>query len=407
MPRSRLAMLLLLSGLPLVSSALAQAPALFDSAQEARRALDDAQSQGEAARRRAERLEARAGQAAAAADRTAQEGAALAARIQEAEAQIAANEARIVLIGRQQAALRADLARRQRPLVELTAALQRMSLRPMALSLLRGGSLSEAVYLRATMAAVVPEVEQRTAGVRAELARARALEQAARDANARFRAGETQLAARRRELGALEAGQRLAARQASGIADREAERALALSEQARDLSGLVRQLDQAGALREQLAALPGPVIRPARPDLAQPVTSASTPSAPPPVSPAAPAPYMLPVNGRLIAGFGNATPGQPASRGITLAARGGAQAVAPAAGRVAFAGPYRGYGRIVIVEHGAGWTSLVTGLGQIDVQVGQQLVAGAPLGLAGPGRATITLELRHQGVPVNPLDHFR
>ena len=81
--------------------------------------------------------------------------------------------------------------------------------------------------------------------------------------------------------------------------------------------------------------------------------------------------------------------------------------VAPGAGRVAYAGPYRGYGRIVIVEHANGWTSLVTGLGTLDVAVGQAVTAGSPLGLAPAQRGEVTLELRRGGEPVNPLDHLR
>ncbi|MGC1270988.1 MAG: peptidoglycan DD-metalloendopeptidase family protein, partial [Croceibacterium sp.] len=77
--------------------------------------------------------------------------------------------------------------------------------------------------------------------------------------------------------------------------------------------------------------------------------------------------------------------------------------VAPAPGRVAFAGPYRGYGRIVILEHAGGWTSLVTGLARTDVQVGDQLVGGAPLGIAGRSSPVVTLELRRLGEPVDPL----
>jgi murein hydrolase activator len=116
---------------------------------------------------------------------------------------------------------------------------------------------------------------------------------------------------------------------------------------------------------------------------------------------------VLPLSGKLLAGFGDSRPGLPQSRGIVLAARQGAQAVAPAPGRVAFAGPYPGYGSIVIIEHAGGWTSLVTGLAQLDIQVGDRLVAGSPLGIAGAGRPILTLELRRAGVPVNPLEYIR
>ena len=81
--------------------------------------------------------------------------------------------------------------------------------------------------------------------------------------------------------------------------------------------------------------------------------------------------------------------------------------IAPGSGRIAFAGRYQGYGLIVIIEHSGGWTSLVTGLTVLDCQVGEQVVAGSPLGQAGPGRPVLTLELRRGGDPVNPLDFVK
>ena len=396
--------LLPLAAVLLVGAATAQVQVPVETAGDSRKLLAEAQAQGEQARRRAEALEANAASAVAAADKTAQEAAAVAARIQQSEAKIAENEARIRLIDRQRGQLRARLAERQRPVVQLTAALQRLSRRPAAFSLLRPGSLREAVYLRAVLETMLPEVERRTASLRAEIERGRALQRQAQAATAALRAGQGELAQRRQVLAALESQQRLASRQASSSADREAERALALAEQARDLSVLARELDKAGALRSELAALPGPVLRPLQPQSAQVRSDAALP-AEPQVAP--PPGYILPVAGRLIAGFGESRPGQPRSRGISIAPRGGAQVVTPAAGRVAFAGPFQGYGNIVIIEHPGGWTSLVTGLAALDTTVGRQLVSGSPLGVAGPARPVLTLELRRQGEPVNPLDFVR
>ena len=378
-------------------------PQQIESAEDAQKALDEALVQGQEARIRAEALESKAATAAAAAEKTAQESAALAARVQEAEARIAANEAKVRLIAQQRARLNAELAQRQRPLVELTAALQRLSRRPALFSLLRPGSLHDAVYLRAVLETMLPEVARRTAGLRAALERGRKLQAAAEQANADLRASQSELTRRRQQLAGVEARQRLDSRSASGTADREAERALALAEQARDLTGLVGALDKAGRLREELSALPGPMLRLALPQSAQ-VSSAEAPAAP---AVNAPAQYLLPVSGRLIAGFGAIGADRVQSRGISIAARGGAQVVAPAAGRVAFAGPYQGYGTIVIVEHGGGWTSLVTGLATLDTRVGRNVVAGSPLGNAGPGRPVVTLELRRDGAPLNPLDFLR
>ena len=83
------------------------------------------------------------------------------------------------------------------------------------------------------------------------------------------------------------------------------------------------------------------------------------------------------------------------------AARPGGQVVAPAPGRVSFAGDYRGYGKIVIIDHGGGWTSLVTGMIALSVGVGDTLDAGTPVGRAGSQDSRITIELRRAGRPVD------
>lgn len=375
----------------------------IETAEDAQKALADAEAQGRDARTRAEALEAKAASAVAAADKTAQESAALAARVQESEAQIAANEAKIGLIERQRVGLRAELAQKQRPLVELTAALQRLARRPAIFSVLRPGTLTDAVYLRAVLETMLPEVARRTAGLRAAIERGRALQVQAEQASTDLRTSQGELNRRRQQLAALEARQRLDSRSASGIADRENERALKLAEEARDLGGLIGELDKAGRLRDQLAALPGPVLRPAQPQNAAVAAAIEPPAAPT----NAPAQYQLPVTGRLVAGFGALGAGQVQSRGISIAARGGAQVVAPGAGRVVFAGPYQGYGTIVIIEHGGGWTSLITGLAVLDVRVGRDVVAGSPIGQAGPGRPILALELRKDGATVNPLDYLK
>lgn len=381
----------------------AQQAASYADAGEARRALAEARAQQAAAAARAEGLEAQARAAGQAAQRSAAQSAAAAARIQQAEAAAAAGQVEVELIERQRQALRARLAERQQPLVRLTAALQRLARRPLLFALFRPGSVRDAMHLRAVLATMVPEVGARTASLRAELDRARRLRLQAEASVAALRREQADLAARRTQLAALEASQRMAARQTAGDADREAERALALAEQARDLDSLTLALGKAGTLREQLAALPGPILRPARPG------DVAAPTAPEPTAtPARPAPaFLLPVQGRIVAGFGAQAPGAPVSRGIGIAARSGAQAVAPAAGRIAFAGPYAGYGQIAIIDHGGGWTSLVTGLAQLGVRVGDQVLAGSPLGTAGPGRPVVSIELRRDGEPVNPLDFAR
>ncbi len=394
--------LLPLVGAVTASAVWAQQPAVYEDPDEIRSALAQAQREGDTARQRAERLEAEAARVTAAAERTASVSAGIAARIQQTQAAMAVSRARLELIEQQRRVLRVRLAAKQQPLVRLTAALQRLSRRPPVLSLLRPGSVRDAMYLRAIFATLLPEVERRTASLRGELGQARTLQRQARLAVLQLGKSEGELEQRRQRLAGLETRQRLASRTIGSIADRESERALALAERTSDLDALAIDLGKTSSLRAELAALPGPVLRPPRPEDAR-IAAGLPPSTPPGGLPA----FMLPVSGRLIAGFGETQPGLPRSRGIALAARQGAQAVAPAPGRVVFAGPYRGYGSIVIIEHAGGWTSLVTGLAQLDTRVGGQLVAGSPIGIAGAGRPVITLELRRGGEPVNPLEYIK
>ncbi|WP_174291769.1 peptidoglycan DD-metalloendopeptidase family protein, partial [Sphingomonas bacterium] len=73
-----------------------------------------------------------------------------------------------------------------------------------------------------------------------------------------------------------------------------------------------------------------------------------------------------------------------------------------AAGTVRYAGRFRRYAGIVIVDHGGGWTSLITGLGAIDVRVGEAVASGERLGAASRGDdPQVTLELRRRGEPVD------
>lgn len=380
----------------------AQSGVRSDDPATTRAALARAREQSRAAAGRAEALEAKARTAREAAAKTASEAAALAARIQQSEAGIAAANARIALARQQRAALDRRLAVRRGPLIRLTAGLQKLARRPLALGVLRPGSLKDTVYLRAMLATTLPEVRKRTAALRGEIARSQAIEVEAREAVAALRAGEGELDERRQRLAALESRQRLVSRAASGEAAREAERALALAEEARDLDGLVGRLDAAGSLRRELAALPGPLLRPARPGQSEVVETAA------PASDFGGTPaFQLPVSGRTLAGFGSAGEDGVRSAGIALGPVDGAQVVAPGAGRVAFAGPFRGFDRIVIVEHAGGFTSLVTGLARVDVAVGEELVGGAPLGVAGVGGPVVTLELRKDGEPVNPAAYLR
>ena len=403
MKRATIMVAMLAGGMALAASRL---PAAGDAAiilsgtaattlEQEQAALKAARRQSDEARDRSARLDQQASAARDDAQQARRRAAATAARIQQAEADIQAAQARIAIIARMQRAQAARLARKQEPVVRLTAALQMMARRPLALALVQPGSVSDAVHMRAVLAQVLPVIRQRTAGLRDELARSRGLRATAQQAADALGKAQADRRERQAALATLEATKRVAARDYRANAGLESERALALGERARDIVDLMDRLEEAGDLREKLAALPGPMLRPARPDQA---------SAPPPETAAAqsgPPPYRLPVIGQLVTGMGEVNDGGVRSRGLTLVTQPGAQTVAPTAGRIAYAGPYRGYGQILIIDHGQGWTTLITGLHRVTAQVGDSVAQGEPIGITGPGRPTVTIELRRNGRPVD------
>ena len=176
----------------------------------------------------------------------------------------------------------------------------------------------------------------------------------------------------------------------------EQDKALALGEQARDITDLLNRLDDDAAIRARLASLPGPVLRPARPGQTGEANDSGDATAK-----AMTIPYRLPVAGVLISGLGEVSDAGARSRGMTLSTRPDAQIVAPNGGRIAFAGPYRGYGNIVIIDHGRGWTTLITQVSALDVNTGENIVQGGPIGRAGKDRPMVTIELRHDNKPVD------
>ena len=402
--RRALAPLAILSALG-SAYALAQSD-VFDPAaiaERERRQLLTAKQQSAQAMARSAQYEAQAKAARSEADRLKKRSAALAARIQSAEADISAGEARVALVNRRLAAQQARLEQQQRPLLELTAALQQLSRQPPVSVLAQPGSLTDMVHARAVLDAVMPVIERRTAGVRRELDGLRATHQQQAVALKALASSKAQLSERRDALTRLENEGRLRSRELMSSAQLEADRALGLGEKARDIVELMDSLEADGAVRAALAQLAGPVARPRDPTAALPSPGANSP--PPPATEAdadlSHGAYRLPVVGRIVAGLGEVGDSGVRSRGITIAARPGGQVVAPAPGRVGFAGDYRGYGKIVIIDHGGGWTSLLTGMIGLSVGVGDTLEAGTPVGRAGSDDSRITIELRRAGRPID------
>ncbi|PKR48545.1 murein hydrolase activator EnvC family protein [Thalassospira marina] len=116
----------------------------------------------------------------------------------------------------------------------------------------------------------------------------------------------------------------------------------------------------------------------------------------------------MPVAGKVVTLFGERSvqsglPGGTHAKGIEIETRPEAQVVSPFDGKVVFAGPFRGYGRLLIIEHGEGYHSLVAGFDRLDSVVGQYVLAGEPVGTMGENRPKLYLEMRHDGEAINPL----
>jgi septal ring factor EnvC (AmiA/AmiB activator) len=376
----------------LALGALAAGFAGAQTAQSEAEALALAKRQAEQATARSQELEREAAAATTEAAEARAAASAVAARIQAAEADLTAAETRIRIIEGLRAKQRARLAERQEPVIRLTAALQTMARRPPALALVQPGSVDNVVHVRSLLASTLPIIRQRTAGLREEVRAGDRLRRQVDLAKAALAAGQQELRTQRLALAKLEESQRLRSQALASSAVVEGDRALALGEEARDLTAMMGTREYQARIRSRLLQLPAPPLRP------------GTKQEPPPRT-ASNRRYILPVEGRLVTGMGEISDAGVHARGLTFQAAGGARVVAPRDGRIVYAGPFRGYGRIVILDHGGGWTSVVTNLADISVTVGERVAMGATIGRTGSGDTRVTVELRREGkpFPITPL----
>lgn len=322
---------------------------------------------------------------------------ALEARIALAEADARGGERRLLRIEQARKGQRARLAARQGRLVHLVAAIETLSRRPAALALAQPGSINDVAHVRALLAAAAPEIRRRTAGVRIEIVRGEQLAREADRALIGLRRTQLLLIERREELARMEAS--LAG--GGPPSPREAMRALALGERARDALDMIRDIDDRQAVEAALVSLPGPLLRPdmaARDDFSFSLVGLLARNQAPPRRLAA---YLLPVDGPVVTGLGEVSSAGVRARGISLLGLPRAAVIAPNRGRVAYAGSFRSYGQIVVIDHGRRWYSLITGMAALYVQAGDELTRGQVIGRLGEGQPKVTVELRRAGLPID------
>ena len=232
----------------------------------------------------------------------------------------------------------------------------------------------------------------------AEAERLTAARAEARAADARLETQLAQARARRAEAQANEDG---AARRAREAATRvtDLEQAMARLERERETQA------------RRAPPRPATPAVPSTPSGTPPGTSPGTPSGTSPgTSPGVPlpqiaGPHPMPVAGAVAREFGAAGEAGPA-RGMTLAAGPRARVVAPCAGRVAFAGPFRSYGHLVIIDCGGGVHLVLARMERLDTATGERVLAGEPVGAMPAEQPQLYVELRRNGQPADPRGFF-
>ncbi len=359
------------------------------------------------------------------------------ARVSADETQVAASQAHLDRALLSEGAVKRSLDGRRAVIAEVLAALQRMGRKPPPALLVDPDDVLKAIRTSMLLGAVLPgmraDVDALVADLR-ELARARAGIEAERrnlaDDLARLGAERVRLAAlieaRQAALGSAEAA--LAA---------ERERAQALAGQATSLKELIGRMeaesrpaaeaaeaarrsdqktaDQGGGDRKkpdgQVAALlppdaavrPGGVPRdPAR--LAPAVAFASLKGA-----------LSLPAAGSPLRSFGSPDGFGGTEKGVRFQTGIGAVVASPSDGWIAYAGPYRSFGQLLIVNAGNGYYIVLAGMERINVDLGQFVLAGEPVAVMGDGSAKtaaamalgaaqpiLYVEFRKDGATIDP-----
>ncbi len=341
------------------------------------------------------------------------------ARLRDAEQATSTAAARIEALADRRRAAAARLAVRAADITPLLPVLERLALFPAETMLAVPMPPEQAVRGALVLGGIVRMLEHEARALRAEQEEVARLQAELDDAlpkmseaqAAQARAAEAldaQLRATRAEGRAAEDEAARAARRASteaaraeglksAIAQIEAERRAAETQARREAEEAARRRQaSAAAARTRQAELAAP----AGPGIAEPAPSGG-------------AGLAAPVSGTLVRGFGDATDSGPSS-GLSYHAAPAARVFSPCGGRVVFAGPFRSFGQLVIVDCGGGYHFVLAGFERIDLAVGQRVASGTPVGVmpgwdprSASGRPSLYVELRRSGQAVNPAPFLR
>jgi len=326
-----------------------------------------------------------------------------ATRSRGVEQQLTDVEGRITVLDQSATELSASLLKRRGVLAQVLAALMRMGREPPPALLMRPDDALDAVRSAILLGALLPElrVEAETlASDLSELARVRTELASSREALTRLR-GELEEDGRR--LAALVTERQRRQAEEHPVPPAEKAQADQLAKATADVHDLVTRLESEVAPAARAADAANAVARP--PEVAKPDLAAL--KDPARITPAvafsqAKGLLPLPVAGVTLRSFGAPDTVGGNEKGLTIATRAGAPVSAPADGWVVYAGPFRSYGQLLIINAGGGYHILMAGMERITVELGQFVLAGEPVAVMGSASRSPAAPVRGAGGPGAP-----
>lgn len=319
-------------------------------------------------------------------------------KAQKLEHELSSLEIDLTKLEEKEKTYRDDFAARQQQLGQILSLLERISLHPPETLIAFPGDANDTVRSALLLRSMVPQLEKRAAVLRNELQEVAALRANIQTRRARSAQANADLIEQRVEL------ENLLRQQSDMLSATEKEktdnqaRLAALNTQAKTMRDLLDKIEQERVSR--------PADKPGQTDPnASRTAQLSKPTALRKFSDAR-GHLFMPASGYVVKQFGDEAEFGQQSKGIVIETRKGARVVASYDGQVVFAGAFRGYGQILILEHSDGYHSLIAGISRIDVSVKQYVLAGEPIGLMGDSPDSglrLYLEIRQRGRPINPL----
>lgn len=298
----------------------------------------------------------------------------------------------------------ASLAKRQKEQEHMVQGMIRLSRVPPETVIAMPGDFAHTLRTAKVLALTSQALTQQAAKIRTELEEIQALQAAIRDNHKQISTQKTLLEKSEQELTArLEARSaiqnRLLSQQEKRVA--EVER---LSQRSTTLKELMAELEkhrsEAAKKAENLAMVPA-----AKPSIPASGGTKRKKSALPASFAKAKGKISLPAEGQIFTFYGNKTDDGSKSRGISIRTRAGAKVSSPFAGEVVYTGTFMDYGKMVILRHGENYHSLLAGITTISARLGQQVIAGEPIGEMGRNKeeTALYMEIRENNHPVDPL----